>query len=105
MSYPTRPDAVGYGRAPDSNLFVPDGFDQAYPDAALIAQAITGRLFTVGYDLCFVLGMTGDGPGKDRLEHAVSEVDGAIRDLRHLMLTLWEHAHDPRGDSRTPNGS
>jgi hypothetical protein len=103
MSSSTRPDAASHGGAPDGILFVPDGFDQAYPDAALMAQAITGRLFTAGYDLCFVLGMTNDGPGRDRLEHAVSEVDGAIRDLRHL-ITLWEHAHNPPGDSRTPNG-
>jgi hypothetical protein len=100
MSYPTRPGAAAHGGAPDGIPFVPDGFDQVYPDAALIAQSITGRLFTAGYDLCFVLGMTSDGPGKARLEHAVSEVDGAIRELRHLMLTLWEHTQDPPEDSR-----
>jgi hypothetical protein len=105
MSYPTRPDAAAHGGAPDGIFFVPDGFDQTYPDAALIAEAITSRLFTAGYDLCFVLGMTSDGPGKTRLEHAVSEVDGAIRDLRHLMLTLWERAPHPPGGSRTSNGN
>lgn len=105
MSYPTRPEAAAHGGAPDGTPFVPDGFDQVYPDAALIAQAMTNRLFTAGYDLCFVLGMASDGPGRDRLEHAVSEVDGAIRDLRHLMLTLWEHGQGPPGDSRTPNGN
>jgi len=105
MSYQTRPDAVGHGGSPDGIPFVPEGFDQVYPSAALIAQEITGRLFTAGYDLCFVLGMASDGPGRDRLEHAVSEVDGAIRDLRHLMLTLWEHAQNPPEDSRTPNGN
>jgi hypothetical protein len=105
MSYQTRPGAAVHSGAPDGIPFVPDGFDQTYPDAALIAQAITARLFMAGYDLCFVLGMTNDRPGRDRLEHAVSEVDGAIRDLRHLMLTLWERANDLPGDSGTADGS
>jgi hypothetical protein len=105
MSSSTRPEAVRCNGAPVSVSCVPDGFDQSYPDAALIAQAITGSLFSAGYDLCFVLGMTSDGPGRTRLEHAVSEVDGAIRDLRHLMLTLWEHAHDAPRDFGAADGS
>jgi hypothetical protein len=105
MSCPTRPGAADHDGAPEDVPFGLDGFDQSHPDVALLAQAITSRLFTAGYDLCCVLGMTNDGPGRTRLEHAVSEVDEAIKDLRHLMLTLREHAHDFPEDSGAADGS
>jgi hypothetical protein len=54
----------------------------------VFGQTISNRLFSAGLDLHFVLMMVRDGPGRHRLEHAVAELDEAIKDLRHLMLAV-----------------
>jgi hypothetical protein len=87
-----RPHSADSGGAADGDIPVTsDGDDKSHADTALIADAITRRLFSAGYDLYFVLAMTGDGPARTRLEHAVDELDGALRDVRRLMITIWEH--------------
>jgi hypothetical protein len=55
-------------------------------DARELGQVIAARLFSAGLDLHSALTLIADGPVADRLFHAVDELDGAIRDLRHLVL-------------------
>jgi hypothetical protein len=59
-------------------------------DPGVCGEAISNRLFSAGLDLHFVLMMVHDGPGRRRLEHAVAELDDAIKDLRHLMLAVTQ---------------
>lgn len=83
-----------------SSLPAPDpGQDN---DAGALGQAIANRLFSAGFDLHFALALAGDGasPAAQRLRHAVGELDEAIKDLRHLMLTVLAPA-----DGAGPDGT
>jgi len=70
----------------------PRGFASGSPaaDPGVFGQAISNRLFSAGLDLHFVLMLVHDEPGRRRLEHAVAELDEAIKDLRHLMLAITQ---------------
>lgn len=57
-----------------------------------LGQAISNRLFTAGLDLSSVLMLVHDEPTLMRLQHAVDELDEALRDLRRLMLMMPEQA-------------
>lgn len=59
-------------------------------DPGAFGQAISNHLFSAGLDLHFALATLNDGPGRDRLAHAITEIDDAIRDLRHLMVEITE---------------
>lgn len=87
------------GSGPGSLAGEPDRYD-----VGLLAQEITSRLFSAGQDLYFALMMVRDGPARSWLEHAVTELDDAITDLRHLMLACWEQAGDPAGQGRAGQG-
>jgi hypothetical protein len=76
----------------------PDGWspagchaDSAAPgQTAVLGQAISNRLFSAGLDLHFVMMTRQDGPGVPRLEHAIAEIDDAIKDLRHLIIAITQ---------------
>lgn len=57
-------------------------------DAGEFGQEISNHLFSAGLDLHFTLMTMPDGPGRDRVEHAITEIDDAIKDLRHLMVEI-----------------
>jgi hypothetical protein len=57
-------------------------------DPGVLGQAISNKLFSVGMDLHFALMQTRDRQSRERLEHAVAEIDDAVKDLRHLMTAL-----------------
>jgi hypothetical protein len=57
---------------------------------AALGQAISNRLFSAGFDLDFVMMTRHDEPGVRRLEHAITEIDDAIKDLRHLMVAIMQ---------------
>jgi hypothetical protein len=59
-------------------------------DPGAVGQEISSRLFSAGCDLHFAMMTVREGPGRQRLEHAVQEIDEAIRELRHLMLAIME---------------
>jgi hypothetical protein len=69
--------------APGTNMTNP-------ADTGSLGQVISARLFTAGLDLQYVLAATNHGPGEKRLEHAINEIDEAIKQLRHLMLAVME---------------
>lgn len=69
-------------------------------DVNALAQVITSRLFSAGLDLYSALTLVRDGPARARLDHAVTELDIAIKDLRHLMLAFWEQAGEPAGQGQ-----
>jgi len=87
-SRPANPDDLG-GRSQAGGHT-----DSGAPaQAAAIGQAISNRLFSASLDLHFVLMARYDGhggPGKLRLDHAIAEIDEAIKDLRHLMLAVTQ---------------
>lgn len=58
--------------------------------AAALGQAISSRLFCASLDLHFVMMTRHDRAGGLRLEHAIAEIDDAIKDLRHLMLAITQ---------------
>ena len=57
---------------------------------AALGQAISNRLFSAGLDLDFVMMTRHDEPGVRRLEHAITEIDDAIKELRHLMVAITQ---------------
>jgi hypothetical protein len=59
-------------------------------DPGAVGQEISSRLFSAGCDLHFAMMTVREGPGRQRLEHAVHEIDDAIRELRHLMVAVME---------------
>jgi hypothetical protein len=59
-------------------------------EAESLGQVLSSRLFTAGLDLQYVRATVNHGPGERHLEHAIDEIDEAIRDLRHLMLAVIE---------------
>ncbi|HEY3687859.1 MAG TPA: hypothetical protein VGL93_32780 [Streptosporangiaceae bacterium] len=50
------------------------------------AQAITNRLFSVGLDLYFVLGLTTHPEATARVSAAIGELDAVIKDFRNLVI-------------------
>lgn len=60
------------------------------PWAGSVGQEISDHLFTAGLDLHFTLMTMDSGPGRDRAEHAISEIDEALRDLRRLMAAIMK---------------
>jgi hypothetical protein len=71
-------------------------------DVRVLGQGIAARLFIAGLDLHSALTLIADGPVADRLYHAIAELDGAIRDLRHLVVAL---PGPTAGASRTPSAA
>ncbi len=69
--------------SPDEQTRHPDPHD-----AGALGQAISNRLFSAGLDLDFALTLTGNGPARMRLEHAVTQLDEAIKELRHLVIAV-----------------
>jgi hypothetical protein len=64
--------------------------DSGAPGQAALGQRISSRLFSVGLDLNLLMRRLNDEPGVGRLEHAITEIDDAIKDLRHLMLAITQ---------------
>jgi hypothetical protein len=64
-------------------------------DFIAFGQSITVRLFAAGLDLNSALMRIESGHARsddktaDGIRHAIAEVDEAIKELRHLMLTAW----------------
>lgn len=65
------------------------------PCAGSVGQEISDHLFAAGFDLHFTLMTLDDGPGRDRVEHAVAEIDDALRDLRRLMTVIMQQLRWP----------
>ena len=64
---------------------------QSDPEATVVlGQAVAGRLFSVGLDLHFVLGLTTHPAARARLEGTIHELDDVIKDVRSLALRLTE---------------
>jgi hypothetical protein len=81
---PAQPTGPPPFRWPDDDVRDPwcDG------DVRARGQGIAARLFIAELDLHSALTLIADGPVADRLYHAIAELDGAIRDLRHLVLAV-----------------
>lgn len=61
-----------------------------------LGDEVNNRLFRAGLDMCSALGLAKDEAVRMRLKRAVAELDDAIKDLRHLMLTVHAERADPR---------
>lgn len=61
-----------------------------------LGDEINNRLFRVGLDVCSALGLAKDEAVRVRLELVVAELDGAIKDLRQLVLIVLAAQADPR---------
>jgi len=81
---PAQPTGPPPFRWPDDDVRDP-GCDG---DVRALGQGIAARLFIAELDLHSALTLIADGPVADRLYHAIAELDGAIRDLRHLLLAV-----------------
>jgi hypothetical protein len=64
-------------------------------DSGSPGEAIAGRLFCAGLDLHFALMVTGDSPAASRLHRAITELDQAILEVRHMILGLARPAATP----------
>ncbi|HEX6451367.1 MAG TPA: hypothetical protein VF060_18115 [Trebonia sp.] len=84
-SSPPRPASLGERSQAES--YADSGVS---PEAAALGQMISNRLFSASFDLHFVMMTRNDGPGVRRLEHAIAEIDDAIKDLRHLILAITQ---------------
>jgi len=77
--------------APELIRLLRESLARIDPDAeAALGQAITARLFSVGLDLHFVLGLTTHPAARARLEGAIVELDDVIKDVRLLALRFTE---------------
>jgi signal transduction histidine kinase len=68
--------------------------------AQRLNNVVVHRLFAAGLDLHTALGLVGDHPGADRIDHAIGELDQAITDLRDA---IFDRA--PATAVAHPNGS
>lgn len=96
---PQAKEAWRAGGVPDARALafvslLRETFAQSDPEATVaLGQAIAGRLFSVGLDLHFALGLTTHPAARARLEGTIHELDDVIKDVRRLALRLTE-PHD-----------
>lgn len=90
----TRFTSLAVAPNPSGNLS--DGTRSAHHDRiGALGDEITNQLFLAGLDLCSALSLATDESVRVRLEHAVAEIDDAIKDLRHLMVAALGQQADP----------
>jgi hypothetical protein len=51
-----------------------------------LSDLVVRRLFSAGLDLEAARGLTGEHRAADRIQHAISELDLAIRDIRDMAF-------------------
>src|ERR1700722_17403557 len=54
-------------------------------------DVVVRRLLTAGQDLQAALGLMGNHPASCKVRHAVDEMDQAIRDIRDIRDTIFDH--------------
>ena len=54
--------------------------------AERLGDVVVHRLFAAGLDLQAAMGLIGDHPAADRIDHAIGELDRAVRDLREAIF-------------------
>ena len=72
---------------------LPPGSAQAPEDgcATGLNDVVVRRLLTAGQDLQAALGLMGNHPASGKVRHAVDEMDQAIRDIRDIRDTIFDH--------------
>ena len=99
----TRGPPPGRGMAPGGNeaagpALVILGVPEDHQRIALgLNDVVIHRLFAAGLDLHAALGMVGVGRAADKIDHAIGELDQAIRDVRD---TVFNHGTPPRSPAR-----
>jgi hypothetical protein len=65
-------------------------------------DVVVRRLLTAGQDLQAALGLMGNHPASGKVRHAVDEMDQAIRDIRDIRDTIFDHPSGERPPSTHP---
>ena len=86
---PVRPTPglpTGSPQPPEDRERIPPGLN----------DVVVRRLLTAGQDLQAALGLMGDHPANGKVRHAVDEMDQAIRDIRDIRDTIFDHPSGER---------
>jgi signal transduction histidine kinase len=87
---PTRgPPASTAAGSPEMTLRLTDDHDRI---ADGLNDLVARRLFTAGLDLEAARGLTGEHRAAGRIQHAISELDLAIRDIRDIVFATRREA-------------
>src|SRR5580700_6326973 len=65
-------------------------------------DVVVRRLLTEGQHLQAALGLMGNHPASGKVRHAVDEMDQAIRDIRDIRDTIFDHPSGERPPSAHP---
>lgn len=88
---PGSPRAPGDGRATGPADAIPGQAEDRERIALGLNEVVVRRLLTAGQDLQAALGLMGNHPASGKVRHAVDEMDQAIRDIRDIRDTIFDH--------------
>ena len=88
---PGSPQAPEDGRATGPAQAIPGQAEDRERIALGLNDVVVRRLLTAGQDLQAALGLMGSPPASGKVRHAVDEMDQAIRDIRDIRDTIFDH--------------
>ena len=88
---PGSPRAPEDGRATGPAEAIPGQAEDRERIALGLHDVAVRRLLTAGQDLQAALGLMGNHPASGKVRHAVDEMDQAIRDIRDIRDTIFDH--------------
>ena len=88
---PGSPQAPEDGRATGPAQAIPGQPEDREQIALGLTDVVVRRLLTAGQDLQAALGLMGDHPASGKVRHAADEMDQAIRDIRDIRDTIFNH--------------
>src|ERR1700732_245412 len=88
---PGSPQAPEADRAAAPAEVIPGQAEDREPIALVLHDVVVRRLLTAGQDLQAALGLMGSHPASGKVRHAVDEMDQAIRDIRDIRDTIFDH--------------
>jgi len=99
---PGSPQPPEDGRATGPAEAIPGQAEERERIALGLNDVVVRRLLTARQDLQAALGLMGNHPASGKVRHAVDELDQAIRDIRDIRDTIFDHPSSERPPSAHP---
>lgn len=99
---PGSPQAPEDGPATGPAEAIPGQAEDRERIALGLNDVVVRRLLTAAQDLQAALGLMGNHPASGKVRHAVDEMDQAIRDIRDIRDTIFDHPSGERPSSAHP---